>query len=53
MNVIAVSLNKIANDIRLLGSGPRSGLRGTDRAGGRAFQLHHAGQDQPDPVRRR
>ncbi len=26
MNVIAVSLNKIANDIRLLGSGPRSGL---------------------------
>ncbi|MBX9699097.1 MAG: class II fumarate hydratase, partial [Acetobacteraceae bacterium] len=26
MNVIAVSLTKIANDIRLLGSGPRSGL---------------------------
>lgn len=26
MNVIAVSLNKIANDIRLLGSGPRCGL---------------------------
>jgi fumarate hydratase, class II len=26
MNVLAVSLNKIANDIRLLGSGPRSGL---------------------------
>jgi fumarate hydratase class II len=26
MNVIAVSLMKIANDIRLLGSGPRSGL---------------------------
>ncbi|MCO6416405.1 class II fumarate hydratase [Siccirubricoccus sp. KC 17139] len=26
MNTIAVSLNKIANDIRLLGSGPRSGL---------------------------
>ena len=26
LNVIAVSLNKIANDIRLLGSGPRSGL---------------------------
>ena len=26
MNVIAVSLNKLGNDIRLLGSGPRSGL---------------------------
>jgi fumarate hydratase class II len=26
MNVAAVSLNKIANDVRLLGSGPRSGL---------------------------
>jgi fumarate hydratase class II len=26
MNVLAVSLNKIANDIRLLGSGPRCGL---------------------------
>ena len=26
LNVLAVALNKIANDIRLLGSGPRSGL---------------------------
>jgi fumarate hydratase class II len=26
LNVLAVSLNKIANDIRLLGSGPRAGL---------------------------
>jgi fumarate hydratase class II len=26
MNVVAVSLNKVANDIRLLGSGPRAGL---------------------------
>jgi fumarate hydratase class II len=26
LNVVAVSINKIANDIRLLGSGPRSGL---------------------------
>ncbi|UFN50538.1 class II fumarate hydratase [Roseomonas sp. OT10] len=26
MNVLAVSLNKIANDVRLLGSGPRSGF---------------------------
>lgn len=26
LNTLAVSLNKIANDIRFLGSGPRSGL---------------------------
>ena len=26
LNVLACSLNKIANDIRLLGSGPRSGI---------------------------
>ena len=26
LNVVAASLNKIANDVRLLGSGPRSGL---------------------------
>ncbi len=26
LNVIAVSLNKLGNDVRLLGSGPRSGL---------------------------
>ncbi|MFN3287010.1 MAG: class II fumarate hydratase, partial [Sphingomonadaceae bacterium] len=26
LNVLAVSLNKIANDLRLMGSGPRSGL---------------------------
>jgi len=26
LNVVAVSLMKVANDIRLLGSGPRSGL---------------------------
>ncbi|MFH5924702.1 class II fumarate hydratase [Roseomonas xinghualingensis] len=26
MNTVAVSLNKIANDVRLLGSGPRAGL---------------------------
>ena len=26
LNTLAVSLTKIANDIRLLGSGPRSGL---------------------------
>src|SRR3954464_15737001 len=32
LNVVAVSLTKIANDIRLLGSGPRCGLGGADRA---------------------
>ena len=30
LNVIAVALTKIANDIRLLGSGPRCGLGGAD-----------------------
>ena len=51
MNVIAVSLTKLGNDIRLLGCGPRSGHRRTDRAGGWAVQLDHARQDQSDPVR--
>jgi len=38
LNTIAVSLNKIANDIRLLSSGPRSGI------------FHHAGQSESDPM---
>ncbi len=51
LNVIAVSLTKIANDIRLLGSGPRCGLGELEAARERAGQLDHAGQGQPDPVR--
>ena len=50
-NVLAVSLMKIANDIRLLGSGPRSGLGELHAAGERARLLDHAGQGQPDPGR--
>ena len=48
---VAAGLFKIANDIRLLGSGPRSGPRRTDPAGERARLLDHAGQGQPDAVR--
>jgi fumarate hydratase class II len=39
LNSIAVALTKIANDIRLLGSGQRAG------------QFDHAGQGQPDAMR--
>ena len=38
LNVLAVSLMKIANDIRLLGSGPRSGLGELSLVGGRVWQ---------------
>ena len=36
LKTVAVSLFKIANDIRLLGSGPRCGLGRADPAGERA-----------------
>ena len=51
MNTVAASLFKIANDIRFLGSGPRSGL------GELALPENEPGssimpeQGQPDPVR--
>ena len=51
MNTIAVSLNKIGNDIRLLGSGPRAGFAELVIPADGSLQQHHAGQDQPDPVR--
>ena len=38
-------------DIRLLGSGPRSGLGELSAAGKRAGLVDHAGQGQPDAVR--
>ena len=50
LNTIAVSLHKIANDVRLLGSGPRRPGR-TGAAGERARLLDHAGQGQSDPGR--
>ena len=52
LNVIAVSLTKIANDVRLLGSGPALRPRRTEAARERAGQLDHAGQGQPDPGRK-
>ncbi len=51
INAAAAALFKIANDIRLLGSGPRSGLGELYAAGKRAGLVDHAGQGQPDPVR--
>ena len=39
---VAAGLFKIANDIRLLGSGPRSGLRRIDSARERAGLVDHA-----------
>ncbi len=51
LNTIAVSLNKIGNDIRLLGSGPRAGIAELIIPDGRAVLLDHARQDQPDAVR--
>ena len=51
INAMATGLFKIANDIRLLGSGPRSGLGEIDPARKRAGLLDHAGQGQSDAVR--
>ena len=53
LNVLAASFMKIANDIRLMGSGPRCGLGELHSARERAGLLDHAGQGQPDPGRGR
>jgi fumarate hydratase class II len=50
LNVIAVSFTRIGNDIRLLGSGPRTGLAELIVPADPG-QLDHARQDQSDPVR--
>ena len=42
MKVVAVSLTKIANDLRLMGSGPRAGLAEICAAGAPEGQLDHA-----------
>jgi len=47
INTVAASLFKIANDIRLLGSGPRSGLGRVGAAGKRAGLLHMPGKVNP------
>ena len=48
---IAVSLTKIANDIRWLGSGPRCGIGELLPARDAARQLDHARQGQPGDLR--
>ena len=53
INAAATALFKIANDIRLLGSGPALGPRRTDSAGERARLVDHAGQGQSDADARR
>ena len=52
LKTLAARLFKIANDIRLMGSGPRSRHRRDHAPGERARLLDHAGQGQPDPVPR-
>jgi fumarate hydratase class II len=52
VNSVATGLFKIANDIRLLGSGPRSGLGELIYIARKRTRLFdHAGQGQPDAMR--
>ena len=51
LNTAAVGLFKIANDLRFLGSGPRSGLGRAPAPGERAGLVDHAGQGEPHPGR--
>ena len=52
LKVIAVSLTKIANDLALMGSGPRAGHRRAVPARAAEGLLDHAGQGQPGDARR-
>ncbi len=50
LKTCAVNLSKMSNDLRLLSSGPRTGIRRDQPAAQAERILHHAGQDQPgDP----
>jgi len=51
VKLVATSLMKIANDVRWLASGPRSGLGELIIPENEPVQLDHAGQGQPDAVR--
>ena len=51
LRTLAVSLYKIANDIRLMSCGPRAGFAELLIPGERAGLVDHAGQGQPDPGR--
>ena len=47
LRTLALTLIRIANDFRLLASGPSTGLDETPAAGGATRLEHHAGQGQP------
>ena len=51
LKTIAASLMKIANDVRMLGSGPRAGLGELRLPANEPGLLDHAGEGEPDPVR--
>ena len=51
LRTLSVSLTKIADDIRWLGSGPQKRAGRARAAAQRAGLVDHAGQGQPDPVR--
>jgi fumarate hydratase, class II len=51
LRTLAVSLYKIANDIRLMSCGPRAGVCGACDPRERAGLLDHAGQGKPDAMR--
>ena len=51
LKTIAASLMKIANDVRMLGSGPRAGLGELRLPANRTRLFDHAGEGEPDPVR--
>ena len=51
LRTLAVSLYKIANDIRLMSCGPRAGFAELADPRERARLVDHAGQGQSDPVR--
>ena len=53
LKVVAVSLTKIANDLRLMGSGPRAGLVGALPARAAEGLVDHARQGQPGHPRGR
>jgi len=51
LRLLAIALNKIANDIRLMGSGPRAGLGELQLPENEPGSSIMPGKDQPDPGR--
>ena len=52
MKSLAIKLSKVCNDLRLLSSGPRCGLREINLPAEAAGLVDHAGQGQPGDSRR-